>query len=275
MRSFARIARTRMCKCGHVNMCSSWRSMIGSLHVLPRVMVAFMLAWSHAHMGTGAFGQATGKLRLNVQPIGSTEYVVDGKYRLHDREITLEQGAHRFLFWAPERRILDTTLTVVPDRTTEIMLDLRYSQEFIAHRRAAQRYTLMHRWGRIAPPVIAAGFGAWAVVSFVNYKQASDDLMELGDSYAQLTVPNEINVLKDDRIPDAKDEFTKARTQFYVSSGLFVASLGAVAYLRHVTATKHSPVFEDKEKVRFDGLVWAPAPNGGGTWAAALTFPIR
>ena len=275
MRSFARIALTLMWKCAHANMCSSWRSMIGSRLVLPRVVVAFMLTWAHAHMGTGAFGQATGKLRLNVQPIGSTEYVVDGKYRLHDREITLEQGAHRFLFWAPERRILDTTLTVVPDRTTEIMLELRYSQEFIAHRRAAQRYTLMHRWGRIAPPVIATGLGAWAVASFVNYKQASDDLVDLNETYATLTVPNEINVLKDDRIPTAKDDFAKARTQFYVSSGLFVVSLGAVAYLRHVTAATQAPVFEDKEKVRFDGLVWAPAPNGGGTWAAALTIPIR
>ena len=245
------------------------------IRFLARTLFLLMLAWAHVQMGTCAFAQATGKLRLNVQPIGSTEYVVDGKYRLHDREITLEQGAHRFLFWAPERRMLDTTLTVVPDRTTEVMLELRYSQEFIAHRRAAQRYTLMHRWGRIAPPVIAAGFGTWAVVSFVNYKQASDDLVELNDSYATLTVPNEINVLKDDRIPTAKDEFLKARTQFYVSSGLFVVSLGAAAYLRHVTATKHAPVFEDKEKVRFDGLVWAPAPNGGGTWAAALTIPIR
>lgn len=260
--------------CGHVDMrtCAHLRTRV---LVFRTIIVLVVFTWVHADMGTCAFGQATGKLRLNVQPIGSTEYVVDGKYRLHDREITLEQGAHRFLFWAPERRILDTTLTVVPDRTTEIMLELRYSQEFIEHRRAAQRYTLMHRWGRIAPPVIAAGFGAWAVVSFVNYKQASDDLTELGDSYAELTVPNEISVLKDDHIPTAKDEFAKARTQFYVSSGLFVASLGAVAYLRHVTATKRVPVFEDKEKVRFDGLVWAPAPNGGGTLAAALTIPIR
>lgn len=275
MRAFVRIARTRMWTCAHVNMCSCLGSMTGSRLVLPRVVVVLMITWAHVHMGTCAFGQATGKLRLNVQPIGSTEYVVDGKYRLHDREITLDQGAHRFLFWAPERRILDTTLTVVPDQTTEIMLELRYSQEFIAHRRAAQRYTLLHRWGRIAPPVIAAGLGAWAVTSFVTYKQASDDLVELNDTYASLTVPNEIDVLKDDRIPTAKDDFAKARTQFYVSTGLFVVSLGAVAYLRHLTTAAQTPVFEDKEKVRFDGLVWAPAPHGGGTWAAALTIPIR
>ena len=235
----------------------------------------FICSCVHVLMWGCAFAQSTGKLRLNVEPIGTTEYVVDGKYRMRDREITLEQGAHRFLFWAPERRILDTTLTVVPDRTTEISLQLRYSQEFIAHRQAMGRYTVMNRWGRIAPPILAAGFGAWSVVSFINYKQANDELIELSDTYGVSTVPGSISRLKDDDIPAAKDDFAKARTQFYLSTGLFAVSLGATLYLRHKLATKQPPKFEDKEKLRFDGLVWSPTPEGRGAWAARLTIPIR
>lgn len=226
-------------------------------------------------MCSWVLAQSTGKLRLNVEPLGTTEYIVDDKYRMRDREITLEQGSHRFLFWAPERRILDTTLTVVPDRTTEISLQLRYSQEFIDHRQAMERYTLTHRWGRIAPPILAAGFGAWSVVSFFNYKAANDELIDLEDSYDAMTDPGRINSLKDDDIPSAQDEFEKARTQFYVSTGLFVVSLGATAYLRHRFKHKEAPVFEDKEKVRFDGLVWQQTNDGRGTWAAAITIPIR
>lgn len=230
---------------------------------------------AHLLMGSWVFAQSTGKLRLNVEPVGSTEYIVDDKFRMRDREITLEQGAHRFLFWAPERRILDTTLTVVPDRTTEISLQLRYSKEFIEHRQAMERYTRMNRWGRIAPPILAAGFGAWSVVSFFNYKKANDELIDLEESYGTLTDPYRISGLKDSDIPAAQDEFEKARTQFYVSTGLFVVSLGATAYLRHRYAHKEAPVFEDKEKVRFDGLVWQPMNDGRGTWAAAITIPIR
>ncbi|MEO8588560.1 MAG: hypothetical protein ABI432_04265 [Flavobacteriales bacterium] len=210
-----------------------------------------------------------------MEPIGSTEYIVDGKHRMRDREITLEQGAHRFLLWAPERRILDTTLTVVPDRTTEISLQLRYSQEFIDYRQASQRFTLMNRWGRIAPPILAAGFGAWSVVSFLNYKEANDELIDLEDSYSTSTVPAYIRSLKGEQIPSAKDDFEKARTQFYVSTGLFAVALGATFYLRQKLAAKNEPVFQDKEKLRFDGLVWTPTPHGGGVWAAGLSLPIR
>ena len=37
---------------------------------------------------------------------------------------------------------------------------------------------------------------------------------------------------------------------------------------------KPAPVFEDKEKVRFDGLVWVPGRQGGSL-ALGLTVPIR
>ncbi|HMC97092.1 MAG TPA: hypothetical protein VKG92_05550 [Flavobacteriales bacterium] len=261
--------------CAHVNMRSFAHDGARLPFLFRPIVLLFVFIGAHAHMGTCAFGQSTGKLRLNVQPIGSTEYVVDGKYRMRDQEITLEQGRHRFIFWAPERRMLDTTLTVIPDRTTEISLQLRYSQEFIDHRQATERYTLMNRWGRIAPPIITAGFGAWAVASYFNYKEANDELVDLGDTYSTSTDPGYIRSLKGERIPNAKDEFEKARTQFYVSSGLFVASLGATLYLRHRFATTKAPVFEDKEKLRFDGLVWMPTPNGGGTWATTVSLPIR
>ena len=74
-----------------------------------------------------------------------------------------------------------------------------------------ERYTRMNRWGRIAPPILAAGFGAWSVVSYFNYKEANDELVDLEESYGTMTDPFRISLLKDSDIPDAQDEFAKAR----------------------------------------------------------------
>ena len=259
-------ANMRSCDRGFLDLCVRWSV---------RATVLLVLTCAQVHMGTCAFAQLTGKLRLNCEPLGSCMYVVDGKHRMNDREITLMEGAHRFNFWAPERSILDTQIYVVPGITTQVDVQLHYSPEYISYRRKADNFRRNDVWMRYAPPVLAAGVGAWAVTSIVRYADASKRIDDLADEYVASGDPGAISDLKDRRMPDANSELRNAHTQMLVSSGLFVASAGAVLYLRHRLATRQAPVFEDKERVRFDGLVWVPGRSDGGTWAMGLTIPIQ
>jgi hypothetical protein len=223
--------------------------------------------------GTLSMAQSTGRLRLIMEPAGQTEYVLDGQFRMRDREVSLMEGPHRFVFWAPERRMLDTVLTVVAGGTSDVRISLRYSGEYIQWRKGAEQYETQRRWGLYAPPVVAAGAAAWMVVSYMNYSQAHRELDDLEEAYAASTDPGEIARIKNEDIPTAKDDFAKARTQTIVASGLFVVSAGATWYLRRKLSSRTAPVFEDKERTRFEGLVWVPGGTGG-TWMAGLSIPL-
>jgi hypothetical protein len=192
---------------------------------------------------------------------------------MRDREVSLMEGPHRFVFWAPERRMLDTVLTVVAGGTSDVRISLRYSEEYIQWRKQAEQYETQRRWGLYAPPVIAAGAAAWMVVSYMNYSQAHRELDDLEEAYAASTDPGEISSIKSEDIPAAKDDFAKARTQTIVASSLFVVSTGATWYLRRKLSSRTAPVFEDKERTRFEGLVWVPGGTGG-TWMAGLSIPL-
>ena len=223
--------------------------------------------------GTLSMAQSTGRLRLIMEPAGQTEYLLDGQFRMRDREVSLMEGPHRFVFWAPERRMLDTVLTVVAGGTSDVRISLRYSEEYIQWRKQAEQYETQRRWGLYAPPVIAAGAAAWMVVSYMNYSQAHRELDDLEEAYAASTDPGEISSIKSEDIPAAKDDFAKARTQTIVASSLFVVSAGATWYLRRKLSSRTAPVFEDKERTRFEGLVWVPGGTGG-TWMAGLSIPL-
>ena len=220
------------------------------------------------------FAQTTGTLRVFCEPVGSCQYVLDGKHRMNDRELTLLDGPHRFVFWAPERRMLDTTFLVSGGSLREVNVQLRYSSEFIDYRQHAGSFVRNDRWMRYGTPVLAVGTGVWAGVSIVHAINARKDLDALGEEYINSSDPGGISDLKDERIPAANAALRTTRTMAYVSSGLFVASAGAWWYVQKIRRSRTSPVFEDKEKARFDGLVWVPNTNGG-TWAMGFTLPIR
>lgn len=243
-------------------------------HRIMLLSVLIMFAWVHGSLST-CFSQSTGGVRVFCEPGGSS-YVLDGQHRMADRELTLMEGPHRFVFWAPERRMLDTTFVVLAGTTRELRVQLRYSQEYIAFRHRADNYTRNSRWLRYGPPVVALGTGAWAGVSIKRAIDARKDLDALADEYAASSYPAGIHELKDERIPEANKELRDARTMAYISSGVFVASVATVWWTQRMLKRSTAPVFEDKEKVRFDGLVWVPSNSGGGgTWMAGLTLPIR
>ncbi len=239
------------------------------------VTLLFILAWAQVHTGIGAHAQSTGKLRILCEPVGTSSYVVDSKHRMNDREITLMEGAHRLVFWAPERRMLDTTVMVVAGTTKEVRAQLRYSEEYIAYRAQADRFVRNDRWLKYGTPVVTAGAGVWAGVSIARAIDARKDLDALQDEYTSSADPGGLLDLKSTRIPDANDALRRSRTMAYVSSGVFALSACALWYVNERRKEHKAPVFEDKEKVRFEGLVWVPGSNTGGTWAMGLTIPIR
>ncbi len=220
------------------------------------------------------YAQSTGQVRITSIPENGVRYVLDNKYEMNDREITLSEGDHRFVFWAPEHEMLDTSIFVMGNWSFDLKVNLRRPTEFVQHRAAVEKFKRQQRLARSVPPVVAGGLGVWAAISMINYTKANSDLKDLAGSYTTSSSPGDIQRLKEQEIPEAKDRFTSTRTQAYVSTGLFVASLGAVAYLRRLTTKATPPQYEDQERVRFEGLVWMPGATGG-TWATAISIPLR
>ncbi|HRD52801.1 MAG TPA: hypothetical protein PKY96_09145, partial [Flavobacteriales bacterium] len=131
------------------------------------------------------------------------------------------------------------------------------------------------RWLRYGTPVLAVGAAAWFGVSTWKAVDAQRDIDALEQAYGESTSPASITELKGDRIPDANKKLRQARTMSYVSGSAFVAASAAWWYVAKVRSKRQAPVFEDKEKARFDGLVWMPDANGHGIWMAGLTIPLR
>ena len=225
-------------------------------------------------IGLGCMAQTTGQVRIMSQPDQGVRYVLDGKYEMNDREITLSEGDHRFVFWAPEHQMLDTTIFVMGNYTYQLNIALQRPAEYVAYRSSVEKFQQKQRLLRIVPPIVAGGIGVWTAISWINYGNANSDLQELADRYETSSNPGEIMRLKETEIPDAKDKFRSARTMAYVSTGLFVASAGAVAYIRSELKKQQPPTYEDKERVRFEGLVWIPGGNNG-TWATSISIPLR
>jgi len=234
-----------------------------------QLLVAATLAAS-----ASAHAQATGAVRIVCEAPGWS-YMLDDRNRLSDREVTLMEGPHRFVFWAPERRMLDTTYMVLAGATRELRVQLRYSPEFIAFRQDADRFRRNERWARYGPPVVAVGAAAWAGVSIKRAIDARTDLDALEEEYSESSYPAGLRDLKESRIPAANRELRNARTMAFLSSGVFVATAAGTWYLRRHFARKGAPVFHDKEKLRFEGLAWAPVDGASGCWLAVLSLPLR
>jgi hypothetical protein len=225
-------------------------------------------------LGSKVHAQGTGTLRLLVDPGDSYQFVLDGKYRMQEREVKLMEGPHTFTFWAPTRSMVDTVLRVVPDKTTEVWIRLPHSPEYMTYTQELQQLKKEQWMGRVLPSAVTLGTGIWAISSYVNYKDAGEQLEADEALYNSSASPNDLRRLKEEEVPAHQQEFKDARTMLYVSGGLFVASAAFTTWSIIKASKKPAPTFEDKEKIKFDGLVWVP-DRRGGTWAMGLTIPIR
>ena len=225
-----------------------------------------------ALVGAGTVhAQSTGKLRMLIDPGDSYEFIVDHEFRMQQREVELTTGPHHFSFWAPQRIVLDTTLTVQEGRTKSVVLRLPFSKDYLIYQRDLQQYQRSMRIQRVLPMVVTGGAVLFTVLSFVKVKKAKDQLDEDLTTYEENRSPYRIGILKEQTIPEHKDDFKKAQTRYVVAGGITVLCAGVTAYLYHRSAHIAAPTFLDSEKLRFDGLSYIPQ-DGGGQWVGGLTW---
>ncbi|MCB0763196.1 MAG: hypothetical protein R2815_03565 [Flavobacteriales bacterium] len=227
-----------------------------------------------AFMGSAGMlvGQGTGTIRLLVDAPG-VAFVVDGKHRMEQREVTLLEGLHQLSIWAPERVVVDTNVFVIAGRTADLKVELPYSEAFLDFKREYGSFSNRRAWTRAVPAAVTGAGVVWSIASFVKYNRAHQRLEDDRTDYENSVEPAGIAALKEVTIPDHQDELRKARTGLIIASGFTLVSAGVTWYIRGRTARWEAPHFDDPEKVRFDGLSWMPGPNGG-SWAAGLTIPL-
>ena len=222
----------------------------------------------------GLRAQTVGKLRLTVDPGSNYSFVLDRKFRMAQREVELSAGPHHFTFWAPQRRMLDTTLTVEPGRTREIWVRLPYSAEFVAYERELVRQKNQNWLRMVLPSALTLGTGILAWSGWRRYKEANDRLEDDLQLYRSSSDPAELEDLRTLVIPANKDAFKDRQRAFFLAAGAFTAVAAASTWMVVRTARQKAPTFHDAEKVKFDGLVWLPAPGGRGMWLTGMHWDL-
>ncbi|QQR86733.1 MAG: hypothetical protein IPJ76_00475 [Flavobacteriales bacterium] len=252
----------------HVTMNSCGHVAIGR-HVLRFAL----LLGAHGLMATWAHAQSPGTLRLFIDPGHEFVFVLDGKHKMQQREVTLPGGPHRFQFWAPTRRIVDTTLAVFPDRTVDFKLRLPFSTEYLDYQLRMDEFRKNRMLNRALPLGLTGISAVVSAVYFSKYKKTHDQLQEDVDQYRTLTSPGAITQLKEETMPAHQDDFDKAERNFFISLGVTGALAVASTYLYVKSSKLQVPVFEDKERIKFNGLAWVP-DGRGGYWAGGLTINL-
>lgn len=217
--------------------------------------------------------QNTGTLRMLIDPGHNFEFVVDKKHRMQQREVKLTEGLHHFSIWAPERMIVDTNVFVVADRTSDMVLQLPYSPEYVKYRMELGRVQSKRRVARTIPTVVTAGALVWTGISIGKYQKAVDVLEKDKEVYDINVDPGAIRTLKEETIPQHNDDLRTARTGMYTSIGVTAVAAGLTYYLYRRSAKLERPVMDDKQKVIFDGLVWLPNERGG-MFHAGISIPL-
>lgn len=214
--------------------------------------------------------QGTGELRLNIDPGHNFEFVLDNQYRMQQRTVKLKAGPHNFKLWAPERSIVDTTLNVTADQTLVFSMELPFSPEYQAYQEEMARFQRKFVFSKVVPSVLTIGSTVWAAVSFAQYKKAHNELENNRGTYDQLTVPWQIRDLKAE-LDQNKDDLARKETMFIVSSSVLAASAIVTYFLFRRAKKMEVPVFHDKAKLEFEGLVYTPGREG--VWGA--NFNLR
>lgn len=223
-----------------------------------------------AHLLTA---QTTGTLRISVDPHVGHAYVLDHQFRMTKPELELTAGPHHFSFWAPQRKLVDTTLTVVVGKVTAFQLRLPYSTGYLVYQRDLEAYRKNMGLMRTLPAIATGGALVYTAVKYSAMQKAHDQLDKDRGLYHVATSPHAVTVLKQETMTAHKEEFKQARTHFAIAAGATALFAGTTAWLYLRSAKKPKPEFHDTEKVRFDGLSWMPGP-GGGTWQGGLTWNL-
>ena len=210
------------------------------------------------------FTQGTGEIRLNIDPGHNFQFILDDQFRMQQRSMDLSAGPHNFKIWAPERAIVDTNLIIHPDSTWFFSMELPYSPEYQEWKKEMSVFQRKFTLYKVLPSVMTVSAGVWAIASAVEYKKSNDQLQDNRAKYDDLVVPRELSELKT-QLQQDKDDFSSAETKVIISTSVFVASAVATWFLFKKAKNLEVPVFNDKAKLEFEGLVYDPQRNG--TWA--------
>lgn len=217
--------------------------------------------------------QVSGTLRLQIDPAGSFSYKLDHRFTMQQTQLELLEGAHHFSFWAPQRKVVDTTLTIVGNQAATFTLRLPFSTEYLVYQHALNAWRKDMRLMRTLPVALTGAALAYTAFKFADMKKAHDVLKDDRAAYDAAPSPHAITVLKERTIPADKEAFQQARNKFAVAAGVTVLFAGTTAWLYMRSVKKPKPAFHDAEKLRFEGLSWVPGPEGG-SWQGGLTWHL-
>jgi len=226
------------------------------------------------HMCLPGTAQVTGKLRLLIDPGGTFQVRVDGGPVLTTRELELSPGPHALRIWAPTRMVTDTSVVVAPDRMSDVILRLPVNPDYTAYRMDMRAFQRKRRAWRLLPIGLTAGSGAWMLSTLKKQNDAYNQLQADRDNYDGATDPLVIARLKDEVLPARQDELAAARSRLTVATSVTVAMAAFTATAFWRSSKFKRPVYDDKQKLRFEGLAYAPAWQGDGGYLH-LTLVLR
>lgn len=220
-----------------------------------------------------AMAQGKGEVQLHVAPQRGMAYVLDGKERLNNRALVLPAGEHRFTFWAPDRRILDTTLTIVADTSIAFYKTLEPTEAYLAYVNVQRKVKQQRLFYRAVPLLATAAAGLYTMSAVKKNNDTRAALVEAEERYSTLRDPGMIATEKRDVLPRLQEDHDAAYRN--LSLGVIGTTAFALATVwGFIKAARiEDPVYEDRERIRFDGLVYVPGQRGG-MLHAALTIPL-
>ncbi|MEZ4738059.1 MAG: hypothetical protein R2818_01575 [Flavobacteriales bacterium] len=135
---------------------------------------------------------------------------------------------------------------------------LPLSPEYVEYRAVLGRFQTKKRWMRATPLLALTGTLMRTGIAYDRCNQAANTLEEDQDLYEIDVDPESIAGLKGTTCQGLQG----CADEPLCCIGLYVLAGAATWYLFDRTAGWEVPVFEDKEKLRFDGLSWMPNAHG-------------
>ncbi len=249
-----------------------------TMHTISRTLV-MVVGWAAilpaAAQTPGSVASSGTEVRLLVNPRAMVRAKVDGELLQQGTVgVRLQPGPHRLAFWAPGFALLDTTVQVGSD-TLFFRRTLREDPAHKVHREAWGRVKAGRTLWRYGTAAAFVGTSVWAVLAHQRMKDAHQALADAETTYATSQSPQEIVTLKEVRIPELKETFADRRTGFTIAASVAGACLATTVYgWVRAGRIEDPPHFEDREKVRFDGIAWLPPLTPGGPWLATLNLRL-
>lgn len=212
--------------------------------------------------GLGAVAQK-GEIQLNISPQRSMEYVLDGRERLNNRALVLPAGEHRFTFWAPDRKILDTTLTIIADTSIAFYKTLTPTEAYLTYQRDLKRIKHQRLFLRSLPVLATAVCAISTVNARKENNEAYDALVAAEEAYPTFRDPGIIATHKATVLPRLQREQDEANRKLRTTLAVTSVAALATVWCFIKAGNLEEPVYEDKERIRFEGLVWLPGQRGG------------